>query len=233
MTGYSTDALRHAKVLGIGAGGLGSFFYAGLVRKGITELRICDEDLVEASNLNRQAYFERDLYKSKAISMAKNMSELSLLASTVSGHRVDFDGLSADLLAKDIDVVFVGVDNNQTRAFASRYFRARGIPVIFSAVNQNADYGYVFIQKAEGACIGCLFPDAMRTALNAPRICTSSPAVIDILQSTGALALYAADNLLMPGRVCRWTYRTISLIDGNDIATIAKSFPGCPLCAGA
>jgi len=45
------------------------------------------------------------------------------------------------------------------RRATSRYFRAAGIPVIFSAGSADADHGYVFVQEDSGPCIGCLFPD--------------------------------------------------------------------------
>lgn len=218
-------------MLGIGAGGLGSFVYGGLARKGIGELRICDEDVVETSNLNRQVYFVADLYKPKALRLAYNISHLSLCDATFAGHRVDFNASSADILADAVDIAFVGVDNNQSRAFASRYFRKRRIPAIFAGVNEMADYGYVFVQKPDEACIGCVFPDAMRAAEREPRKCTASPAAIDILQAIGALTLYALDCLVMPKRYCGWTFRSLNLTGLTDTAEVATSFADCPLCS--
>lgn len=231
IPGYATNALRQATVLGIGAGGLGSFVYGGLARKGIGAIRICDEDTVEKSNLNRQGFFEADLFRPKALRLAANVSRLSLCAARFTGHRIDFNADSADCLSYEVDLAFVGVDNNQTRAFASRYFRRRRIPVIFAAVNERADYGYVFVQKPGGACLGCVFPDAMRAAEREARKCTASPAAIDILQGIGALALYALDCILMPGRRCDWTFRSLNLMGVSDIAAIATQLPDCPLCS--
>ena len=108
------------------------------------------------------------------------------------------------------DVAVCGVDNNPARVAASRYFRATGIPVIFTAVSRDGDHGYVFVQDKEGPCIACLFPDMV----NDDRYpCPGTPAIADILQAVGALAVYAIDTLLMK-RPRTWNYRRISLSDG-------------------
>ena len=55
-------------------------------------------------------------------------------------------------------VAVCGVDNNSARLAATRYFSKRGVPVIFTAVSADTDHGYILIQKADGPCVGCLFP---------------------------------------------------------------------------
>ena len=202
-----------------------------LMRKGIGELHICDGDVVEASNLNRQHFFATDLYSSKAKCLARNVSRHSAIGSRVTGHRVDFNCESADELTDGIDLAYVGVDNNQTRAFASQYCLERGIPVIFSAVSETADYGWTFIQGVDHPCLGCVFPEAMRLAESEPRRCTPSPAALDILQMVGALTLYAMDSALMPeGRNCPWTFRSVSLTGMVGLDVKAEKDPHCPLC---
>jgi len=73
-------------------------------------------------------------------------------------------------------------------------FRRKRIPVILTAVSGDADHGYVFVQDKEGPCIACMFPDMV----NDDRFpCPGTPAIADILQAVGALAVYAVDSLLM------------------------------------
>lgn len=106
-------------------------------------------------------------------------------------------------------VAICGVDNNPARVLTSRFFRDLGVPVIFAAVSRYADHGYVFVQEREGACIGCLFPDIA----NDDRYpCPGTPAVADILQALGALAVYAVDTLFM-SRPRNWNFRRIVLSD--------------------
>jgi hypothetical protein len=66
LTGFNQQALTQAKVILIGAGGLGGECGEALVRKGVGELVILDHDVVEPTNLNRQRFYARDLYKNKA-----------------------------------------------------------------------------------------------------------------------------------------------------------------------
>src|SRR5262249_55675927 len=136
-----------------------------------------------------------------------------------------------DAVARGIDltcdVAICGVDNNPARVAASRDFRQADIPVIFAAVSVSADHGYVFLQDREGACIGCLLPDIA----NDDRFpCPGTPAVGDILQIVGALAVYAVDSLLMK-RSRDWNYRRLSLSGSSfdGVASITVRTP-CALC---
>jgi hypothetical protein len=69
----------------------------------------------------------------------------------------------------------------------------------------------VFVQEKDGPCVGCLFPD-MADDDRYP--CPGTPAISDILQAVGALAVYAVDTLLTQ-RPRVWNYRHISLCDGT------------------
>ena len=67
----------------------------------------------------------------------------------------------------------------------------------------------MFIQEWSGPCLGCLFPDIV----NDDRFpCPGTPAIADILQAVGALAVYAVDTLLMERRR-NWNYRRIGLCE--------------------
>ena len=113
---------------------------------------------------------------------------------------------------------------------AARYFRAKGVPVIFTAVSADGDHGYVFVQDGAGACIACLFPDMV----NDDRFpCPGTPAIADILQVVGAFAVYAVDTLLMK-RPRTGNYRRIALSDGSlDGARLVAPRDGCLLCQAA
>lgn len=132
-----------------------------LVQKGVGSVTVCDGDVVEVSNLNRQFFYRNDLYKPKALRLAHNASRRAFRESCIAGHYVDFDAGSVDVLGANVDLAICGVDNNQTRAFASRFFRER-MPVIFSAVNEAGTHGWVFIQHPGRACVGCVFPNIAR-----------------------------------------------------------------------
>ena len=121
------------------------------------------------------------------------------------------------------------MDNNPARVAASRYFREKSIPVIFTAVSADGDFGYVFVQDRTGPCIGCLFPD-MADDDRYP--CPGTPAIADVLQLIGALVVYAVDSLLM-NRPRTWNYRRISLSDNaSDGASLIDVRSSCRMFIG-
>ena len=74
----------------------------------------------------------------------------------------------------------------------------------------------------------CVFPDMMN---NNRFPCPGTPAVADILQAVGALAVYAVDSLLMH-RPRLWNYRTVRLSDGQmDSSAVVPARPQCPMFA--
>jgi len=199
----------------IGAGGLISHVAPTLVRKGIGALVLLDDDVVEVSDLNRQRFYSKDLGKNKALALAENLQAECIISTEISGHALRLEGAIELGIDLSCSVAVCGVDNNPARIATGRYFRSKGIPVIFIAVSADGDHGYVFVQEKTGPCIGCLFPDAV----NDDRYpCPGTPAIADILQAVGGVAVYAIDSCLM-SRVRAWNYRRISLSRGTDDST--------------
>jgi molybdopterin/thiamine biosynthesis adenylyltransferase len=180
------------------------------------------------SNLNRQRFYIKDVGKNKALALAANLLPECVAATEIRGVPFRLQEAIAHRIELSGNVAICGVDNNPARVAASRYFRALGIPVIFAAVSLDGDHGYVFVQERRGACIACMFPDL----INDDRYpCPGTPAVADILQAVGALAVYAIDTLLMK-RPRAWNYRRISLADGTlDGGTLAPDRKGCQMFA--
>ena len=227
LTGFNQRALADARVILIGGGGLGGECAEALVRKGVGELVILDNDIVEPTNLNRQRFYKSDLYKNKAIRLARNLAKEGFLGTRISGFGLSFE----DAVERGIDllgsVAIVGVDNNPARIAASRFYRKQGVPVIFTAVSAQADHGYVFIQEPGKACFGCLFPHAVNDETYP---CPGTPAVKDILKVVAGIVVYGLDTLLME-RKRFWNYKSIVLdgsIPGAD-SMIGKRM-NCKLC---
>ncbi len=207
IPGFDQDKYSRAHVLCIGAGGLISHVSPALVRKGIGALTVLDDDLVEASNLNRQHFYAEDIGRPKAIALVQNLLRECTHATTLTGHALRLEEALDAGVELTCDVVVCGVDNNPTRMLASRTFRERGVPVIFLAVSREADHGYVFVQEDQGACFACLFPDA-RDDQTYP--CPGTPAISDILQTIGGIAVYTVDTCVS-NRTRSWTYSSIHL----------------------
>jgi molybdopterin/thiamine biosynthesis adenylyltransferase len=207
IPGFNQAAFSRGRVVCVGAGGIISQIAPTLVRKGIGKIVLVDHDIVEPSNLNRQRFYIKDVGKNKAVALAKTLQKEATASTEIVGHALRIEDAVDAGIDLACDVAVCAVDNNPARVFTSRYFRKRGVPVIFTAVSRDADHGYVFVQERDGACIACLFPDMV----NDDRYpCPGTPAIADILHAVGALALYAIDTALTE-RHRTWNYRRISL----------------------
>ena len=230
ITGFDQERYSKAGLLCIGAGGLISHIAPTLVRKGIGRITLLDDDVVEPSNLNRQRFYTKDIGRNKALALAENLERECIAATEIRGLAFRFEEAIARQIDLGCHVAVCGVDNNQARVAASRYFRLKGIPVIFTGVSRDGDCGYAFIQAKDGPCIGCLYPD-MADDDRYP--CPGTPAIADILQAVGSLAVYAVDTLLMR-RTRNWNYRRVSLSDAaGDGTSLIGPRPGCWMFVGS
>lgn len=211
----------------IGAGGLGGFTAWGLVKKGIGQIRLCDFDHVELSNIPRQQFYASDIGKPKALALANNLRRFATGQTVIEGHAYAFQEAVAQGVRLDGDIAVVAVDNNDTRIAAAAYYLARGTPVIFMAVNDQASQGYVFVQlsQPDQPCFLCLFPDAAEDR----RIHGCAGASNEILMTVVGMTLYAIDSLLMK-RPRPWNYKTVFLDAAGDGQQTIAPRPGCPLC---
>jgi len=234
VPGFSQQALDGATVAVIGAGGLGSGFGWGAVKKGIGHLVIYDGDVVALSNLNRQLYSPRDLGKNKAHRLARNASKAGYLGTRLTAVPCFFQAAVQRGLEVPCDIVFCGVDNDETRAYVARHYLDR--PVVIAAVSDDAGHGYAAVQEPGQACFGCFRPQALSadTAVAAGEgACPADPAVIDVVSLVAMLSLYALDSLIM-ARPRAWNFKQIALHGlFPDVSTVVARRPDCPLCGGA
>jgi molybdopterin/thiamine biosynthesis adenylyltransferase len=226
IPGFDQEIFSKCKVVCVGAGGIISQIAPTLARKGIGGIVLLDDDVVEASNLNRQRFYIKDIGRNKALALAENLLRECIAETEIRGVPLRLEEAIARQTDLTCDVAICGVDNNPARVAASSYFCAQGIPVVFTAVNLTGDHGYVFVQEKDGPCIACLFPDIV----NDERYpCPGTPAIADILQAVGSLAIYAVDTVLMR-RPRAWNYRRISLSDGSqDGGGLVPRRASCPI----
>ena len=211
IPGFSQEALDGLTVGVIGAGGLGGVFVRGAVKKGIGTLVIYDGDTVEWSNLNRQFFTPRDRGKNKAIRLARNASRAGYMGTRLVAVPYFFQAAVERGLDMPCDIVFCGVDNDETRVFVARHYLDR--PVVFTAVGRDAGHGYAAVQEPGKACFACFRPQALESKTAVAKEdgeCPVDPAVIDVLGVVGMLALYAVDSLRM-ARPRRWNFKHIAL----------------------
>jgi len=206
------DRLR---VVQIGAGGLGGEICQGLVRKGVGFLRIFDGDTVELSNLPRQFFYKKDLYKNKAICLAGNLVKEGIRRTEIISYPFMFQKGIEDGIKIECDIVICAPDNDETRIFVSKYFH-KTKPVIFTGLDHRANTGYIFIQRPNEKAFIDVFP---RNINRNREPCPNSAAIIDIVKIVAGYVLFAVDSVIM-SRKSNWSYRQFFL--GGFIPEIIK-----------
>ena len=164
IPGFSQENIGSAVITLIGAGGLGGEIGEGLIRKGTGKIRIFDSDTVAVSNLNRQMFFEKDIFKNKAVSLAENLSYQGFGRSILIGYPYAFEDAVSLKIDMHCSLAIVGVDNDACRVATSSYFLKTKTPVVFTGVSNDGNAGYVFVQesKQDKPCFGCLNPLAVK-----------------------------------------------------------------------
>ncbi len=202
VPGFKQEIMNNLTVVLIGAGGLGGEIAEGLVRKGVGKLIIFDGDSVELSNLTRQKFYKKDLYKNKAICLARNMVKQATHNTEIVSHPYTFQKAIEEKIDTSCDIAICAPDNNTTRVFVSKHYHDL-TPVIFLGLDEHANTGYVFIQEPGKQDFLDVFPDADK---NTKTPCPNTPAIIDILKTTAGFVLFAVDSVMMD-RKRNWNFR--------------------------
>lgn len=150
-------ALRDARVLVVGAGGLGAPVVSYLTAAGVGVIGVVDDDVVELSNLQRQViHTEAGVGETKVVSAARFASSLNSDVRIVE-HRVRLDSQSALAILPEYDVVVDGSDNFRTRYVLNDVCVALRLPMVWASISQfSGQLGVV--DPGVGPCYRCLFP---------------------------------------------------------------------------
>lgn len=152
------DKLSNAKVLVIGAGGLGSPVLQYLAAAGIGKLGIIDFDIVEESNLQRQVLFgTSSLGMNKAIAAKKRLEDLNpiIIIDAISEKLTTENALQ---LFKQYDIVVDGSDNFTTRYLVNDAAILSNKPFVYGAIYKFEGQVSVF-NYDNGPSYRCLFPN--------------------------------------------------------------------------
>jgi molybdopterin/thiamine biosynthesis adenylyltransferase/molybdopterin synthase catalytic subunit/rhodanese-related sulfurtransferase len=194
------EKLRSARVLVIGAGGLGVPVLNYLAGAGVGTLGICESDSVDASNLHRQPLYSlSDAGKPKAQLAAARLTALNPEVLVRTHERIGANN-AAQLLA-DYDLVVECSDNFATKFLVNdAAVRARK-PAVFASVYQYEGQLQVYRPDADSACLRCLWPEATRDGLvgncSEAGVLGPVPGILGSMQALEALKLI----LGLPGQL--------------------------------
>ncbi|MCC6790756.1 MAG: molybdopterin-synthase adenylyltransferase MoeB [Thermomicrobiales bacterium] len=220
--------LLDARVLLVGAGGLGSPAGLYLAAAGVGTLGIIDDDVVDDSNLQRQV-----LHTTDRIGMTKVESARQAITSlnpdvTVIGHETRLSKENVLEIFAGYDIILDGTDN-----FASRYLIndacvLLGKPIIHGSIFRFEGQTTVF-NHGDGPCYRCLFPDPPPPDL-APNCAEAGvlgalPGTIGLIQATETLKLILGIGESLSGRLLMYDalgmeFREMKL----------RRDPVCPIC---
>ncbi|WP_116087359.1 HesA/MoeB/ThiF family protein [Tropicimonas sp. IMCC34011] len=193
--GPGQRALKDAKVLVIGAGGLGSPALLYLAGAGIGTIGVIDGDAVEGTNLQRQViHRDADIGRSKAHSARDAMLALNPFIEVRAYHRRFEESIAGELVA-EYDIVLDGTDNFETRYLANSAAVAARRPLISGALSQWEGQVSIFDPAGGGPCYRCVFPEAPAPGL-APSCAEAGvagplPGVVGSMMAVEAVKLIA------------------------------------------
>ena len=159
MTGQKR--LKNAKVLVIGAGGLGSPALLYLAAAGVGTLGIAEFDEVDESNLQRQIiHTQSDIGKSKAVSAKESINEANPYVDVVlHEERLDNDNVMG--VFEGYDLIVDGTDNFATRYMVNDAAYFLGIPYVWGSIYRFDGQASVFAPSMDddAPCYRCLYPE--------------------------------------------------------------------------
>ena len=230
--GTGQRKLKDARVLVIGAGGLGSPALLYLAAAGVGTIGVIDHDTVDNSNLQRQVIHTDDrigmpkVFSAEAAMRAQN----PFVTLRPYNRRLTAD-MARDLFA-DYDLILDGTDDSDTRYLVNKTAVALGKPLISGALSQWEGQIALFDPARGGPCYQCIFPEAAAPGL-APSCAEAGvigplPGVIGSMMALEAIKLITGAGQDLRGRMLihdalHAEHRTIRLHRRED----------CPICAAS
>lgn len=221
--------LKTARVLVIGAGGLGAPALQYLTGAGVGTIGIIDDDTVENANLQRQV-----IHQDQAIGMPKVFSAQNMMLAQ--NPYVDvrpYNRRLTDQIAQELfaqyDVILEGSDNFETRYLANATAVKLGVPLVSGSLSQWEGQISVFDPKSKGPCYACVFPKAPLAHL-APSCAEAGvfaplPGVIGAMMAAEAMKIITG-----AGDVMRTDMMIYDALYGQTRKIKTKRRLDCPVC---
>ena len=220
--------LLKSKVLCLGAGGLGSPAGFYLAAAGVGTMGIIDDDVVDASNLQRQI-----LHSTDRVGMAKVESAQKAIRGLnpdvkVVPYKTRLTSENVMEILKDYDVIVDGVDNFPTRYLLNDAALKLGKPVVHASIYRFEGQVTCFIPN-QGPCYRCLYPQPpppdMAPSCQEAGVLGVLPGVVGVLQATEAVKIILGVGKTLAGRLLMYDalgtkFREMKL----------RRDPQCPTC---
>jgi molybdopterin/thiamine biosynthesis adenylyltransferase len=229
--GAGQKKLKNAKVLVIGAGGLGSPALLYLAAAGVGYISVADDDEVANSNLQRQI-----IHTDARIGMAKVRSAEAAMRAlnpfiAVRAIPERLGEANAAALVAEHDLILDGSDNFDTRYLANRAAVSAGKPLISAAISQWEGQIGLYHPDGGGPCYACVFPE--RPAEGLAPSCAEAGVIAPLPGVLGAMmALEAVKWISGAGSVLRGELLIYDGLWGETRKVRAAPRADCPVCGG-
>jgi molybdopterin/thiamine biosynthesis adenylyltransferase/rhodanese-related sulfurtransferase len=220
--------LKAARVLLVGAGGLGSPLALYLAAAGVGTLGLVDFDRVDLTNLQRQVlHGTKDVGRPKLASASERIADVNPHV-RLELHETSLTSANALEIVREYDVVVDGTDNFPTRYLVNDACVLTGKPNVYGSIFRFEGQSSVFA-TAEGPCYRCLFreppPPGLVPSCAEGGVLGVLPGLIGIIQATEAIKLILGIGEPLIGRLLlvdalRMQFRTLKL----------RRDPTCPAC---
>lgn len=225
--------LREARVLVVGAGGLGAPVCLYLAAAGVGRITVADDDRVSLSNLQRQIIFRDDQRgERKAVAAADAMAALNPQIA-VTGVLRRITDADADLIGQH-DLVLDGTDSFAAREAINRACVTAGVPLIAGAIAQWEGQVTLYDPARGGPCLTCLFPAAPAPGLAPP--CAEAgvigplPGVVGSVMALEAIKHLTGISESGAGQGLRGRMLVFDGLYGESRMIGTTRRPDCPVC---
>jgi molybdopterin/thiamine biosynthesis adenylyltransferase/rhodanese-related sulfurtransferase len=224
--------LLNARVLMIGAGGLGSPAALYLAAAGVGRIGIVDADVVDETNLQRQVIHSLDRVGHSKVGSAKRTIEALNPDVDVVTYEERLTSENVErILGEGWDVIVDGADNFPTRYLVNDASVWHDIPVVHGSIYRFEGQATVF-KPQDGPCYRCLFPQPPPPEL-APSCAEGGvlgvlPGIIGSLQANEAIKLITDVGEPLIGRLLLFDAQLTTF---DEVAV--KRDPACPVCGDA
>jgi len=229
--GPGQQRLKAARVLVIGAGGLGSPAILYLAAAGVGTIGVVDDDTVSLSNLQRQVlHATGDVGKPKTESAARAVARINPHVRLV-GHQLRLEETNATGIVEGYDLVIDGCDNFETRYLVNRVATALEKPLVSAAIGRWEGQISVFRPWLGGPCYSCVFPRAPRPGLvpacAEAGVLGALAGVMGAMQATEAVKVITRAGEPLDGRLLLY-----NALDAETRVIGVTKRAGCPVCGG-
>lgn len=216
--------LARARVLVVGAGGLGAPVLLYLAAAGVGRIRVVDDDAVDLSNLQRQVIHGTDQVGQAKV--ASTRSAILRLNPHVQVEAVEARFDPAHL--ESCDLVIDGSDSFAARSAVNAATYAAGVPLLSGAISQWEGQLSLFDPRAGGPCYACVFPNAPQAAPGCAEggVLGPLPGVIGAM-----MAVEAVKHLTGAGETLRGRMLIYDALYAETREIRLSPDPACPVCA--